>query len=706
MVVAAGTLVIGIVERVNREKRIGSVRPLYHDVGAGWEKPDRSDYPTRGRLFWRKAPDIEEGAVVSCRADHNAHGEDHFSVSDGLALPPVEDLRNLNYADAAEQLRTRMPAPQNSGRAREVYLWCADDKLVGPFKIGHAGTKSAAPGEFGRLDRVPVRSAAQAVIHGPEGKYYYYNNPTVPPADFVDCRSDEEILETALRNAVEVTKEAGIPTPELLSTRTHIQEAASLLRTSENSRDRRNKLARIERALRICSESDAIRSRASELTEQLLSHPTVASELDKIRKSTRAKALAEGRRDFESELGSLREDEAKLRSELRDLEHTLEVKRNQVIAVDQSVSQQLDNLESRVLEKVGQAVDDASELLADSVLFRALGHTADRPPKSTPVRTSRPFSSRNGAVTVNKAPEFDQFLREAANAYGLPHKALRKIHASFRAGLIPVVSGNGATAALAAYATAACAGRITSLPVAHDFLSPIDLLGVRASDPTKQRMHADLLLAASREAEAGGPAMLVLQSVNQAPTESYLLPWLQAPDRTIAVPVAVQDTVGCTHAMIHKNLLVAATAVAGVTTAPLSPYIWGFCVAIDVPAPTENHPGHVTPARLNLGAKLPTATHVHQLTARLSEFLGEYWVLDNGLSTTAHRFGDAHHEIAKGDAVANAIATSILLPALATSLPGPDLDAAAASVAKWCGIDNADTQSFRRLANRFRRRFA
>lgn len=704
MVVAAGTPVIGIVERINHEKGLGSVSPLYHDMGDGWENADPSDYPTRGRLFWRNAPDIEVGAVISCRTDHNAHGEDHFSVADGLVLSSVEDVRPLNYADAAEDLRIRMRGKPSHGRVRDVYLWCAEDKLVGPFKIGHAGTKGASPDEFGRLDRMPVRLAEHAVLRGPGGKYYC--DPTVPPVAFVDCRNDEVMLKTALRDAMEINKEAGTPTPAFLSTKTQIQQAANLLRAAESSNDRRNKLARLERALRICSESEAVRSRASELAEQLLSHPAVASELERIRKSTRAQALAEGRRDFESELASLRENETKLRSELDELEHALEMKRDELAKIDQSVMRQLDDLDSRVLERVGQAVDNASELLADSVLLRALGQAPKHGLPSAAARTTRPFRALKGTVTVSKASEFDQFLRASANAYGLPHMALRQIHAAVRAGLIPVVSGNGAGAALAAYAAVACNGRVASLPVAHDFLSPVDLLGVRASDPTKQRIHADILLAASKDAETGGPGLLVLQSVNQAPTEAYLLPWLQAHDRGIAVPPAAQGTVGCSRAAIHKNLLIAATAAAGATTAPLSPDIWGFCVAIDVPAPAQNPPGHVTPAQLELGPNVPSASHVRQLTTRLNEFLGDFWVLDDGLSTTARRFGDAVHEVSKGDSVTNTIAMSVLLPALATSLSGSDLAKATDAVVKWCGNDKADAKSFRQLANRFHRRFA
>lgn len=705
MTVTAGTSVIGVVERFNREHGIASLTPIYNDVGHGWEDAHPADYPTRGRLFWRGAFEVEPGVVISCRAEHNAHGDDHYVVSGASVLPPVEDMRTLHYADAAEQLRIRTDNQSSSSQfPREVFLWCMDDMVVGPFKVTQTRTPSALYDEFGRLDRVPVRHGEQAILTMPDGKLYC--DPGVPPVAFVDCRSDAVMLRTALHDAVEVMKEAGLPAPTVLSTRNHIQQAASQLRVGDSSDDRRNKLARLERALTICSESSSVRSRAAELVNLLLSHPAVSTELEQIRKTTRAEALAEGRRDFEIELITLRENEAQLRRELADVERAVATKRSELAKVEQSVDEQLSELESRVLDRVGHAVDNASNLLAESVLFRALGHAPERRSHSAATRTSHPFSPTQDVITLSKTSEVDQFLRAAASAYGIPHVALRRIHAAFRAGLVPIVTGNGAAAALNAYATTACAGRITSLPVAHDFLSPVDMLGVRASEPTKQRMHADLLPAAGEDAKVNGPAVLVLQSVNQAPTESFLLPWLQAHDRGIAVPPAAQDILGCSRAVIDENLMIAATAVSGTTTAPLTPDIWGFCVAIDVPAPAHNSPGHVTPARVDLESAIAPSPRARELATRITELLDEYWIVDDSLATTARRFGEGLHSVVRGGHIETAIATSVLLPALATSVPGSELDDAAEAVAKWCGTDNVDTIAFRQLVHRFNRRFA
>ncbi|MGX7729219.1 hypothetical protein ACWPOB_08080 [Rhodococcus sp. 2H158] len=705
MTVTAGVPVIGRVERVNRERKIASVKPIYHDVGHGWEAADSSDYPTRGRLFWRGAVDVEFGEVITCRVEHNPNGEDHFAVSEPSVLPLVEDMRPLSYADATEKLRARTNSPTAPDqREHQVYLWCADDMLVGPFKVGPVRTPSAVFAESGRLGRVPVRHGEQAVLTAPDGRLYC--DPSVPPVAFVDCRSDADILRTALHDAVEVLNEAGHPTPVTLSTKKQIDQAAALLRVGESSGDRTSKLARLERALTVCAESSIVTSRATELADALLSHPAVSAELDRIRKSTRAEALTEGRRDFESELSTLRNDENALRRELADLDRAVTAKRDELTSVARAVDRQLDELESRVVDRVGQAVDNASELLADSVMFRALGHASATPVDPPKTRTGRLFGPSKDAVAIDKTAEFDQCLRAAASAYGLPHAALRRIHAAVRAGLVPIVTGNGADAALTAYAKVACAGRVASLPVAHDFLSPVDLLGVRASDPAKQRLHADLLLAANREAETDGPAMLVLQSVNQAPTEAFLLPWLQAHDRGIAVPPAARDVVGCSRVVIHGNVLLAATAVAGATTAPLSPDIWGFCVAIDVPAAASIPAGHVTATRLGSQSPASPAPRIRELAERLDKVLGEYWVVDDGLTTAAQRFGTTLQEIARGGSVENAIAMSVLLPAIATSVPGPELADAADAVAKWCGTGNVNTAAFRRLAHRFQRTFA
>nr|KOY48934.1 hypothetical protein ISGA_13445 [Gordonia sp. NB41Y] len=110
---------------------------------------------------------------------------------------------------------------------------------------------------------------------------------------------------------------------------------------------------------------------------------------------------------------------------------------------------------------------------------------------------------------------------------GLDTHVLLRIHGAARAGLVPVLTGNGAASALAVYAMVACGGRLATLPVAHDFLHPVDLLGVRSSNPAMTRLHSGILLGANAAVSKSGPGMLVLESVNQAPTESYLLPWLE-----------------------------------------------------------------------------------------------------------------------------------------------------------------------------------
>lgn len=713
MAVISGTRVVGQVDF--RNDRFAVVTPVHDDNGTGWKAADPEHYPTRGKVFWWQPwPDVHTGSVVLFELVEGKGEPDHFAVSKAEFLCPVLDYGLFSYDEAIERLTTdRQEISEEIRAGKDVYAWCRDELLVGPLTPKIDGARFFVPPDSVRLERVPYREEESAIFSMPNGRYYCA--PTSPVTGHLDCRSDAEVLRTAVRDAVAVAEKSSIGVPGFLATKALMQKAADALREGDRLDDRQYKLDRITRALKICRESDVVRSQAKDIAATLRAHPEVKPELDRqiaeVREKTIEVAQHEIGKELEAEqqaLNQLREEVSTLHKQRTELRSEVEQSKRQLAESEDAVSRQLESLEDSVTDRIAVLVDGATDLLSDSILFRALGggsaggSKAEKPPYST----ADPFAGRRARPVPHGKP-VTQVLQAAADAAGVGPSALIRLHAALRAGLMPIATGSGGSAALSAYATAAFGARVATLPIAHDFLNPVDLVGVRASNPAVTRLHTGLLVGADAGVRDGGAGVLVLESFNQAPTESYLLPWLQTPDRTIVVPEAARRIVGTPRVTPHSDLFVAATAAAGTTTAPLSPDIWGFAVAIDVPRAVPDSSRRVGPTVLERMPLPSLSPRVASTISKMEAALGDYCEIDEGVLGTARKFAAGLAEFQNDGGVVSSLVECVVIPALASSLSGPELTEAVDIALEFDGSkDPKRRRAVHHLARRFQRRFA
>lgn len=709
MVVAPGTRIVGRVEWISDTGRAGVV-PAYNDFGAGWLVADPNDYPTRGQITWRKQNwSVDRGLVVLFEAAEN-RGEDLIEAKAPQYLCPVVHYPDFTYDEALERLIAgRFPAGPEVSAGKDIYVWCKGDLLLGPLTPKIDGDTYLVPSDSVRFEQVAYRENENAIFRFPGDLAFCA--PTSPITGYFDCRPDADILRTAVRDAVGVSDKSTLGTPEFLATRALMQKAADSLRDGDSIADRQYKYDRIHRALKICGDSEEVRRHAAELSALLFEDPAVRNDLERRKAEHLADAFVAAKdevlaklKDEQGRLERMREESVALANE--KVEHAAELDRlrSELESTETAVSGQLADLEHTVTERVTDLVDDASGLLAESVLLRALGVGASTQAPAIPAAAAPLLAWSPGWRTspVIEARPLNESLVSVGRESGIDHSVLQRIHAAVVAELLPVLTGNGATAALTAYATAVCAGRIAALPVAHDFLHPVDLLGVRAADPRATRMHAGLLSGVSDAVREGGTALLVLEAFNRAPTESYLMPWLQVPDRGIAVPMTAQQILGSERIVPHPSLLVAATAAAGRTTAPVSPDLWGFAVAIDVPRRScgkVNVDTRTSSPEGAFGAKAAVES--------LEDAVAGYWPIDDGVLDTARRFASALDLVGESDRIPTALAECILVPALSTSMGGHDLELAVNAVLDWSRTsDPKERRRLYSLAQRFHSRFA
>lgn len=347
---------------------------------------------------------------------------------------------------------------------------------------------------------------------------------------------------------------------------------------------------------------------------------------------------------------------------------------------------------------------DSSELLAESVLLRAVGigvgsAAADPAPGLAKVDPF-PEASANPPVAQFSA------LTAAAAEFRAQPEVLLQIHAAMMAGLLPVLTGPGAMSALHLYARIAYDGRYAELPVAHDFLHPVDLLGVHAHDPERPRSHGNFLAAVRHAVQSDQPGLVVLESFNRGPTESYLLPWLKNPLRQIPVPAAARVILGNDPVSRGEGLILAATSMSGSTTAPISADIWSYTAVIDVPSPLSPRAAQQSAGLLKTPPLTPGLKAGNGVLDILADEIKTHWSIDLGVLGAATRLAQAGSQLPAVEP-RRMIAECILLPPLSTTLHGPHLQSAVDSLAQWVeGPSDENALSLGQLAQRLQRTFA
>lgn len=203
------------------------IRPLMNQVNGRWLTAEGSDYPPEGKVFWTYATNPEPRTLLAFTAVEG-NGKDRFIVNGVLDAHPVLDLYDLNYADAMNLLRAGpVPAPGPIGNATALCVLCADGLLLGPLSFDPAQSNHLRflP-EQSKLDMVPFRRDTDDLIALPDGRMLAL--PLERQDGHLDCRSDAEVLKTALEKALKFAKESGIEIPDFVRTKRHIREIAAV----------------------------------------------------------------------------------------------------------------------------------------------------------------------------------------------------------------------------------------------------------------------------------------------------------------------------------------------------------------------------------------------------------------------------------------------------------------------------------------------
>lgn len=294
-------------------------------------------------------------------------------------------------------------------------------------------------------------------------------------------------------------------------------------------------------------------------------------------------------------------------AEYERLKQELQQARTQLTALEQSYQQlqpqpnqqlqaEITRL-SRELQQYGKRIDQLQQALLRFVNDRLVSPLPSNtgtiaPPE--PVRQSE-------AASIADQKQLVTLLRKQMQRVGLDESVTVALHTAFMSGLMPIVKGPGAMAALEAYAHVVAGGRLASLSIVPTIVQPADLFIVSPADRLSFIAHPagllDTVLFAQQPDQADTLFLIVLEGINRSTVETYLLPLLQCyataqqPQAHRYLPLFHPSLLPQDHPYAPaarlvwpKNVLLAGTVIEGIATLPLPADLWSYACLINVDA--------------------------------------------------------------------------------------------------------------------------
>ncbi|MBF6278303.1 MULTISPECIES: hypothetical protein [Nocardia] len=690
-----GTVVLGkITVRSRTNKRM---EPLFALVDNEWQDADPATFKPSHPLKIENDSHVETNAPIIAELTEApklpGKGDKIFRLSSVRAANVVIDRRDEGPANRVIENINELAIPRWANDTTEIFLLCEGDILLGPLRL--VKRKPVAP----HPERLEIRRTNGMVVANFDGYLVGDRIKHLPVHDYIDCRPINEILDDVTTLAVSTLTDLDFDETHIQATKQTLTKISNWITDRNASGGDSLDSQRVQRALQACKEADAQHQLASQIAYTLTGLPTVAALMDQAIEEARANAEKDELNEIRNRvaletkrLADLEKDLNAAGSEFQQLNERIVQAHQDLITAQEQVKTRNEELRGDVAVAVEELVNGARERLTSSVIAQALtknsapAHSSSSPSPMSP--NLRPIAK---SILTEKNAIKKQF-NTAVKTSGIKGPAAQRLFAALSAGLLPITLGNGGPASLSAIANLMFSGRVARIPVAHDFLHPTDLLGLHSAKPGAFRSHYGILEAANSEA-ATGEVVVVLEGINQAPTESYLVPWLQS---------HWEDT-GFASLQPHPNLRLAGSMATGITSARICPDLWGYAIAVDIPRiPTwagGNEFSHVRSPE-SIGRT------DYDVFSNLLADVEPLWPFSEDVTTAAQRFASALQFHQTEEQIHLSVAECILLPVGANSLAEGEYEEFVAGLGRTLSLEDETAASYRSLAKRLRVRLA
>lgn len=676
--------VLGVVHWTTRDKLnapIAGVRPLVELQKDEWRPINANEeFPSQGLLFWPNAQFATEGALVIFGTAANPGQKDEYRVVDPKPVYEVLDLRGIGTeADARVALVEGIHTPGPRGTFR-VLVWCKPDVLAGPVEVARVASGAVRlNGE--NLARVPLYACSEAQVRSVfvDNAKRWLRADDSSPIRYVDWDDDAAVLRRALNVAVRVAKQDGNLVGQ---TKRQIEDAAKALAAQGIGPDAQLDRYRVDRALALLKNTDAVARNASTLVETLREHAAIKSSLDQLSAKVRAEVEQGARADLEQRLASERaalneatEASVRLKSDLAVTEQELRKAERQLADAQDHVARVSKEVEVAVNARVLTALSRPLDLLAEISVLRPFLSNGASSTTNTPSlsASSKPDWSRMRGENNKDTASLRRVLTTAARIRGVDPSLMIHVHAAVVARLMPIALGPGALAALTAYAHGACGGRVHIIHVSPSAIQPNDLY---------ELPDGGLVAATAAAMDIDGLSLVILEGANRSPLESTVVPLLQLKE------------VGLSPFSAAGGLRLAASLVAGATTVPVTSQLWSHAAAIyPEPRAPSTQPGAPGDIALTSELLVPGDEPTSAIEALL-----DTWPECRELRPALCQFGSAlartHDDELR---LTSALLHGLILPYVATALT---IEEQAEAVARTDDADGAIALALLRLRRR------
>ena len=633
-----------VIERfIANGRKVALLRPAYRldEDSQNWvaiEQPTR-EFPNRGCITWINAPDeatersiwvFEYGLHDSFdpssprgdryRIDFNRQPESPVEV---IKLQ-VNGIDKVQWALAKGLLLAFVPT-------RHVYIVVDDESWVGPVRLVPKGGRwfidprvQALP-----IPRVaPVASVDLFTLTIGDRRRALLRHKVRPEIKLgeVDWADDTLNLKRVLEWA---RKQPAIAQPLELTKRV-IKQVVEALPSDDN-----DLLAqRVRRARAYVDELGRLAEDTAAFEQEILALPQVVRRLEAAEREGRAAAKAQAEAEAiaraKAELEATKEEHKRLTEALAGLRQALEAAEKKVqeaehharVAVDTELArrrQELEALDKALTERRQQLETDLglvdaamserlaelslrpAEALAQIAIFRAVlgaqGSSGATHSVGAPQLTPPSTALLSGEAQVEDQKGLVSAAKQASSSAGDARSVGAALHSALVGGMVPLLSGPGALDILEGYANVATGGRFLSVTVSPTALEPADLLAKFDISSRRLVPHPsgllDLLIFANQPEQREKLFLAVLDGINRAAVDAYLLPilacystaWDEQRQRALHLfhpsALAPENPYAAAARLVWpRNVLLAGTLVEGGATVPLPPALWSHAILI------------------------------------------------------------------------------------------------------------------------------
>lgn len=639
---------IGIVDWANEDRngnKIAGVKPLYEVSGSKWKIADTSEFEPDGKVFWYKATAKQTDLIFFTVKESFNEEKYRYNLDRCDSVREIIDFRDLGPVEKVRKafatgLRYSGHLPDTS------YILCEGGLIVGPLRLSKS-TDDLLRFDASQLHEIPCYSTddtpTQEIRFESETRLVCQDQSKLNIHSYVDWDSNRNVIKRAVEYAISNSKKSTAATSNVKDL---VAETYQQLKDGDDSAKLGLQLNRLKRTVDVIKQVEVSDEWASELIDNLVTLPTIKKELDSIRDKARKEVRKEVSDKIRTELNAEINEVGKVRLEKEKLQNDIQESAKRLEEIKKELESHTGDIEQEIEKRIETIVNKPAGFIAEAAFLKAvLPHlSAGKTSKSSGGNNTGSKIEWNVSDTkIFTADELKKQIIKAFSKIKVESPVGICIHAALTAGILPILSGFNAGAAIEAYSKIACGGRIFRVPIAPTSLNADDLFGKFDERQGVFVKRDDNLLefveAAKRSPER---AIVVFEGINKAPTESYFIPIMENIFFGKSLPLYFSD--GMQNLEWSENLFPAATIVGGPTTLPLSAEIWSRSILLDASS-QYGRQSQTAPSEIDLNSELfelyedtefdidrifeefPEFEHFKLLTNRLINGLGHFYDL-------------------------------------------------------------------------------